>query len=86
MTNTEIRNGLADVRARLASAGLPSPVSSRCGCKVAWETYALETDARKRAEFAREEARYVAALGYDFGYQSPGSVTRTSEGWEVCLP
>jgi len=62
------------------------PIHDRCGCKVSWATYENEADAIDCAVFATVEAVFSAQDGYDFGYQSPGSITKTESGWEVCLP
>jgi len=77
---------IAEIRDRLTAEKLPAPVSTRSGCKVSWETYAEKADAEKRAKYAKEEAEFVSLLGFDFGFQSPGTITATKDGWEVCLP
>lgn len=57
------------------------------GCKVSWRTYADLKLAEQCAEAAEYNAEIDAALGYDFGYCSPGSIDRTKEGhYRVCLP
>lgn len=61
-------------------------VSCRGGCKVSWATYATEEQAREVAEWAEKRAEQKAEQGYDFGYQCPGSITKTDKGFEVCLP
>lgn len=53
------------------------------GCKVGWETYDNEAEAKARGERARAEARDMARRGYDFGYQCPGEVTRGRTWREV---
>jgi len=65
----------------------PKPVRERGGCKVSWMIYADKTDAEKAAAVAKREAQRLSGLGYDFGYQSPGWITKTSDGlFEVCIP
>lgn len=62
------------------------------GCKVAWEWYDNEAEATEAAKVAAIERERKAALGYDFGYQWPGSVQHYpahpvhGEAWRVCLP
>ena len=68
---------------------LPTPIKTRSGIKVGWYYYADEETARKAGNLALHNARIDANLGYDFGYQAPGSVRLIKEGefaglWEVC--
>jgi hypothetical protein len=56
------------------------------GNKVGWEVYLLKSDAEKRAKQARKEADKMMARGYDFGYQSPGSIEKVEDGYKVCVP
>ena len=68
-------------------ADYPKPLSTRSGCKVAWYTYATKAEAEAAAEVAVSEAIRKAALGYDFGWCSPGEVRGTDEhGWVVTVP
>jgi len=65
----------------------PPTEDYRSGCKVGWRTYATEEEARECAKAARYNGLIKAGLGYDFGYQSPGHVTRLDNGrFEVCIP
>lgn len=51
-------------------------IKTDSGCKVGWEIYDDEAEARARAtspELAADRARSIQA-GYDFGYQWPGTV------------
>lgn len=70
----------------------PAPQKRRSGMKVSWNYYASEADAKVCAEAAVSNARVYAAMGYDFGYQWPGSISKPMETgeyaglWEVCLP
>jgi hypothetical protein len=63
-----------------------NPISDRHGCKVGWNTYATEAEAKAAAEWAKVEEQRKAELGYDFGYQSPGSISKVPRGWEVVMP
>lgn len=76
----------------------PKAEGTRSGCKVSWLYYSNEADAREAAEAAKVNARLDEAMGYDFGFQSPGTyfqvgaVPLTGEYakfngmWEVCIP
>ena len=64
----------------------PKALFTRGGCKVSWMYFADREDAEKASEVARKEAVFVSNLGYDFGYCSPGSITETKDGYEVCIP
>jgi hypothetical protein len=70
----------------------PEPQNRRIGIKVRWYYYASKEDALKASEIAKREAVVRADQGYDFGYQSPGTVyLQTQAGeyhnlYEVCLP
>lgn len=67
-------------------------IDQRSGCKVAWETYDDELEAREVAARAIVEAQRKAELGYDFGYCCPGEVQHHEahpvhgECWIVTLP
>lgn len=72
----------------------PKPQNTRIGIKVRWYYYKDKADAEKAAEVARREAPVREAQGYDFGYQSPGSIHKfdADQGgeyaglYEVTLP
>jgi hypothetical protein len=70
----------------------PKPVKTRIGVKVRWYYYEEMEDAQKAAKVAKAEAPVREAQGYDFGYQSPGSITLVQGAseyaglYEVCLP
>jgi hypothetical protein len=72
----------------------PIPVQTRSGCKVSWNYYENEEDAKACSDAAFHNANIAASQGYDFGYCAPGSIrhvdktwTDYKEGWyEVCLP
>lgn len=73
----------------------PEPVMRRGGCKVSWNYYRTEEEAKACAEAAKHNADIQETLGYDFGYCCPGSITPMgAEAWggkyaglfEVCLP
>jgi hypothetical protein len=52
----------------------PTPQAKDCGCKVSWNGYTSEADAKPCSEAARHNGRILEAQGYDFGYQSPGEI------------
>jgi len=62
-----------------------TPVSQRGGCKVRWETFATREQAETVARWAETEAEIKFRQGYDAGYQSPGSIRQTADGFEVCI-
>jgi hypothetical protein len=64
----------------------PTPISTRTGCKVSWATYATEEEAKTAAKYAQLAAALRAAQGYDFGYLTPGAISRVQDGWEVVFP
>lgn len=64
----------------------PGEVAIRTGCKVSWRTYATKAEAERCAKAARHNAVDLAAMGYDFGYQMPGSISKVTLGYEVVLP
>lgn len=62
-------------------------IKTDSGCKVGWETYDNEHEARMRARRAVQEAIRLASAGYDFGYSVPGVVWQGSDGnWVVVVP
>lgn len=80
----------------LARMPYPTEQDSYCGIKVSWNYYTLKEDADRCAIAARHNADIKASLGYDFGYQCPGTVKlcKSYQGewekfngmYEVCLP
>ena len=70
----------------------PTPKEKRIGAKVKWYYYDNEADARLASGTAEREAMALASLGYDFGFQAPGSIRPPRVGafhadlYEVCLP
>jgi hypothetical protein len=65
----------------------PKADDMRTGNKVGWRIYSKREDAEACAEAAKHNARIQASLGYDFGYQSPGSITELPDGrYEVVIP
>lgn len=70
----------------------PEPQRRRSGMKVSWNYYDSEADAKACSEAAKFNAVIYAEQGYDFGYQSPGSIRKIDgfgtnpDRWEVCLP
>lgn len=72
---------------------VPRGKEQRVGCKVSWQYYETEEAAKAASIVAKHNARLDAAAGYDFGYQSPGSIRPPqSDGkgfypdlWEVCF-
>ncbi len=67
---------------------LPYPKEDdfRGGCKVSWLIYSDKAVAEEAAKAAKHNARIDAARGYDFGFQSPGSIDERKDGrYEVCI-
>ena len=65
----------------------PTPIRSESGCKVGWNFYATQEEAKACAAWAEAEGRYKASLGYDFGYCTPGSIARQADGtYKVTIP
>jgi len=75
----------------------PTPKTFRVGCKVSWNYYETEAEALIAAKAAIHNAAVQESRGYDFGYQSPGSVKQMKPDlkgewaefsglWEVCMP
>lgn len=66
----------------------PQHVEYRGGCKVAWLVYKDEADAEVAASIAEQEADRLSREGYDFGFCSPGSISRDDEtgAYIVCIP
>lgn len=56
----------------------PQAFAEEAGCKVSWKRYHTEADAVRAAVVAKKEARHLAAQGYDFGFQVPGSISRST--------
>lgn len=65
---------------------MPTPVRVRGGCKVGWKTYTTRREAEIAAKYAAKLADWKADLGFDFGWQSPGSIEEVPGGFEVCFP
>ncbi len=65
---------------------LPNAIDYRSGCKVCWKTYATEDEAKVASLYAIAEAQHNLAMGYDFGFCSPGSIDKVVDGYEVCFP
>lgn len=72
----------------------PPEQASRSGCKVSWNYYASEADAKACSIAAINNGQMQMNRGYDFGYCAPGSVRKPEPGskvfypdlYEVCLP
>jgi len=65
----------------------PPEQGSRSGCKVGWLIYDRLEDATAAAAAAAHNAENQWALGYDFGYCSPGTVRVLDNGqFQVCIP
>jgi len=65
---------------------LPQEIGYRSGLRVCWKTYATEDEAKIASLHARAEAEHQLALGYDFGWCAPSSITKVEDGYEVCFP
>lgn len=66
----------------------PKHDAYRSGCKVGWYYYLKREDADQASKAAIHNAEIDAALGYDFGYQCPGTIrwSEQRQMWEVCVP
>ena len=66
----------------------PKEISMRSGCKVSWLTYDNLSDATKASEVAIQEGYRLEDLGYDFGFQSIGYISKTKDKdeWTVVIP
>lgn len=61
-------------------------IRSESGCKVGWEFYDDEEEARQRAAALVPDRERMLSFGYDFGYQWPGTVEKVADGWMVTVP
>ncbi len=70
--------------------GFPRADKEESGCKVGWKTYLDETKAREAVEVAKRLAQHKWEQGYDFGYQCPGEIRKTTldgkPAWTVTVP
>lgn len=64
----------------------PPTEKERGGNKVGWRVYPTRELAEEAAKVAKQEAEYKAGLGFDFGYQSPGSIREVNGEFEVVVP
>lgn len=64
----------------------PACERQETGCKVGWRFYRSEDAANRCAVAARHNAFIQRYLGYDFGYQSPGSIDEEDGTFKVCIP
>jgi hypothetical protein len=81
--------GTKKVKPVLGYKPMPHEDALRVGIKVQWHYYKDKVVAEAAGKIARHNAEIDAAQGYDFGYQSPGSVRLIDEGqykglYEVC--
>lgn len=67
--------------------GYPTPVRERHGCRVSWYTYADLKTARQASTQASKEAVAMKRRGFDFGFMTPGCITKTKDNmFEVVIP
>jgi hypothetical protein len=65
----------------------PESIAASNGCKVSWRTYETRAEAETCALAAKHNARLDEALGYDFGFATPGEIKETKDGlFEVTTP
>lgn len=64
----------------------PEPVKKDIGCKVSWYYYTEMAQSQEAATAAKHNAVIQQGLGYDFGYNAPGSISQTRGMYEVCIP
>ena len=65
---------------------MPDAISRRCGSKVAWSVYSTREEAEQAASVAKHNARIDESYGYDWGFATPGEITKVEGGFEVCHP
>ncbi len=74
---------------------MPEGKAYRGGIKVSWLYYETEKEAKAAQVIARHNAKIDEGLGYDFGYNYPGTIrfmddpapygrAELSGLWEVC--
>jgi hypothetical protein len=61
----------------------PKEDARRGGCKVSWNYYRKREDAETCAKAAKHNAQISLREGYDFGYQSPGSIREVPAGTTI---
>ena len=66
----------------------PQPCKVEVGCKVMWYYYDKQSDAKKASKIAIKHGAYKASQGFDFGYQSVGSInfSEPEKMYVVVLP
>lgn len=69
----------------------PKSADEYQGCKVGWLYYTNESDAKAASAAAIHNAAIKESQGYDFGFQSPGSIKLVNQGeyaglYSVCIP
>lgn len=65
----------------------PKPLKMKHGCKVSWKIYGDREAAEEASKAADHNARIDLALGYDFGFMVPGTITEMDDGtFSVCVP
>lgn len=71
---------------------LVARIAIEAGCKVGWAYYSTYDEALEASKEAENEARRKFALGYDFGWQVPGAISRLNDHpkygdcWMVVVP
>lgn len=67
-------------------------LATKAGCKVGWEFYSTYDEALEASKKAKKEAARKFALGFDFGYQVPGAISKLNDHpeygdcWMVIIP
>lgn len=66
-------------------------VRTESGCKVGWDVYDNEQEAKEASKKAEEHGFAMMARGYDFGYCWPGDVEHFvdengTDLWRVTVP
>lgn len=66
--------------------GYPPYLRTESGNKVGWHFYATLAEAKVAARVAEREASRLEALGYDWGYQTPGRIEKIGDEFKVTIP
>jgi hypothetical protein len=80
------RRGDSIMKDCMKEKAYPKYDDSRSGNKVGWLYYTSKDKALEASGVAKHNAEIRWAEGFDFGYQSPGSIREVDGRFEVCIP